>query len=72
MSANSYQDINDENTFCLLEMWRTQREMEEYLHSKLYAVLLGVETLLVESPEVKILVEDGSYNCDDRECVKVH
>ncbi|MBU0943669.1 MAG: antibiotic biosynthesis monooxygenase [Proteobacteria bacterium] len=72
MSAHSYQDINDENTFCLVEVWRTKQDMDEYLHSKLYAVLLGVKTILVEAPEVTILVKDSSYSCGDKETGQVH
>lgn len=72
LSAHSYQDLNDENSFCLIEVWETQLDMEEYLHSKLYAVLLGAKTILLEGPEVKILVEDCSYKCENEEIGQVH
>ena len=72
LSAHGYQDINDENTFCIVEVWRTQLDMEEYLRSRLHAVLLGVKTILVEAPEVQILVENCSCNCNDKETVQVH
>ena len=72
MSASSYQDINDENIFYLVEIWQTQEDMDDYLSSNLFAVLLGIKTILVETPEVKILVEDCTYNCDDKDEAKVH
>lgn len=72
LGANSYQDINDENIFYLTEMWQTQEDMDDYLSSKLFAVLLGIKTILVETPEIKILVEDCSYNCDGKDDVQVH
>ena len=72
LDAASYQDLNDENIFYLVEEWQTQQDMDEYLHSKLFAVLLGIKTILVETPEIKILSEDCSYYCDDKETVQVH
>ncbi len=31
LSATGYQDIDDENTFYLVEQWRTQNDMDDYL-----------------------------------------
>ncbi len=64
LEASSYQDVNDENIFYLVEEWRTQKDMDRYLHSNLFAVLLGIETILADKPEIKILVERSSYDHD--------
>lgn len=63
IGASSYQDINDENTFYLVEEWQTRQDMDEHLHSSLFAVLLGTRTILSALPEIKILSEDPSYSC---------
>ena len=72
LSVNCYQDVNEENTFYLVDMWKTKQDMDEYLISNLFAVLLGIKTILFDTPEVKILVEDCSYDCDGKEKVQVH
>jgi quinol monooxygenase YgiN len=62
LNVKSYQAIDDENVFCLVEEWKTKPDMDEYMNSQLYAALLGISTILAEKPEVKILVEEGSRN----------
>ncbi len=62
LDASNYQDVNDENIFYLVEEWRTKKDMDRYLHSNLFAVLLGIETILADKPEIKILVESSSYD----------
>ena len=61
LNAKSYQDIDDQDAFYLVEEWKTQQDMDEYMNSKLFAALLGIKTILVEKPEIKILVEDGFH-----------
>ena len=46
--------------------------MDEYMHSNLFSVLLGIKSILVETPDIKILVEDCSYDCDEKEKIQVH
>jgi len=72
LSVNGYQDINDENMFFLVGTWKTQQDLDEHLTSNLFAVLLGINAILTEAPEVKILVEDCSYNCDGKGSVRFH
>ena len=52
------QDINDENTFLLIEEWQKKRRFEDHMKSRLYAALLGINGLLVKPPEIKIMVEN--------------
>lgn len=72
LSADCYQDINNENIYCLVDVWQTQQDLDEYLGSRLFVVLLGIKTLLVEMPEIKLLVEDCIYNCDGKKGNQVH
>ena len=50
--CNACQDIEDENTFCIVEGWETQTELDNYLQSDLFEVLLGTKNFL--SPPCKI------------------
>lgn len=59
LNVKSYQDIDDKNVFFLVEEWKTQHDMDEYINSTLFSALLGIKTILVEKPEIKILVEGG-------------
>ncbi len=61
LNAKSYQDIDDEDAFYLVEEWKTQQDMDEYMNSKLFAALLGIKTILAKKPEIKILVEDDFH-----------
>ena len=59
LTSAGYQDIENKNIFFLVEEWRTRRDMNEYLNSKLFAALLGIKTILAERPKIKILIEEN-------------
>jgi len=65
LNAKNYQDIDDEDVFYLVEEWKSQQDMDEYMNSQLFAALLGIQTILVEKPEINILVEDDFHNNDE-------
>lgn len=71
IEAATYQDVNNKNVFYLVEEWESRHDMDEYLHSNLFAVLLGAKTILSEMPEIKILHEDGSCRCDSEEDTRI-
>jgi quinol monooxygenase YgiN len=58
--VNSYQDINDQDVFYHVEKWQTQKDLDEYLSSKLFAALLGIRTILVEKPTVEFMKTENS------------
>lgn len=71
--VDCYHDINNKHIYYLVKAWRTHQDLDLYLGSRLFAVLLGIKSLLVEKPEIKILVEDCSYSTGaGRENVQVH
>jgi len=41
-------DVEDENTFCMIQGWETQKELDHYLQSDLFEVLLGTKNFLSE------------------------
>jgi quinol monooxygenase YgiN len=53
LKADLYIDIEDKDTFYFMEEWSTQDDLEKYKNSRSLSVLLGLETLLVESLEIK-------------------
>ncbi len=55
--VNIYQDIDDQNTFFFVENWLTEHDLDNYLSSRLFKVLLGLTPILKESPEIKLLTE---------------
>ncbi len=46
-------DIKDENTFYMIQGWETQKELDSYLQSDLFEVLLGTKKFLSEPCEIK-------------------
>lgn len=49
ISHHSYQDLDSENTFSLMQTWNTQEDLEAFLNSPLFQVLKGATELLSES-----------------------
>jgi quinol monooxygenase YgiN len=49
-----YQDIEDENTFTLMEEWETNPDFNSHIHRDSYKKLLALMELLSEPPEIKI------------------
>jgi quinol monooxygenase YgiN len=44
-----YQDLEREDTLCLVQEWESQRDFDAYLASDLFSVLHGATTLLSHS-----------------------
>jgi quinol monooxygenase YgiN len=44
-----YQDLESEDTLCLVQEWESQRDFDAYLESDLFHVLCGATTLLSQS-----------------------
>jgi len=53
IKCSACQDIEDENTFCMIEGWETQKELDNYLQSDLFEVQLGTKNFLSEPCEIK-------------------
>lgn len=70
-SALCYQDLQNDNIFCLINEWETQKGLDEYLQSKLFFALLGIKTILIETPEIRIMTEEFTYKCKETEGVQV-
>lgn len=55
VGAYCYQDLSDQNAFYYIQEWQSRQEMEDHLNSKLFSALLGLKTILAESPQVEVL-----------------
>lgn len=47
-------NIQDPNSFCLHQKWKTREELDQHIRSNRFGVLLGTRTLLSKPPNVKI------------------
>jgi len=54
LSYAAFCDIEDANSFCLIQEWETRDDLNLHLRSPRFGVLLGVKTLLGETPQIQI------------------
>lgn len=57
LRAEIYQDIENDDILYLMEEWESSQDLDKYRKSKSLAVLLGLESLLVETPEINHAVK---------------
>lgn len=53
--ASCYQDINDQDTFYHVQEWMSQQDLDDHLNSKLFSALLGIQSILQETPQVEFM-----------------
>jgi quinol monooxygenase YgiN len=51
ISYRLYEDVEDKNTFTLVEEWKTQKDLESHIHTDNQRRLLALMDLLSEQPE---------------------
>ena len=54
LSYAAYCDIEDKNCFSLVQEWKTHEELNHYLTSNRFGVLLGTKALLCEPIKIQI------------------
>lgn len=47
-------DIEDKNSFVLLQEWKTRQDLDRHIRSHRFGVLLGTKTLLGKPPKIQI------------------
>jgi quinol monooxygenase YgiN len=57
ITCSACQDIEDENTFRLIEGWQTQQDLDRHLRSDQFTVLLGTKNFLSKAWETKFNVD---------------
>ena len=54
LSHQVLRDIEDENVFSLLDEWETREDLDQYIRSAKFGVMLGTKSLLCEPPNIQI------------------
>jgi len=54
LSHHVLRNIEDENVFSLIDEWETREDLDQYLRSAKFGVLLGTKSLLCEPPNIRI------------------
>ena len=54
LSCHVFLDIEDKNVFSLIEEWEAREDLDRYIKSDRFSVLLGTKSLLSEPPQIKI------------------
>jgi len=52
LSHDIFQNIENENSFSLIQMWQTRVDLDDYLRSDLFTVLIGTRYLLSRPSEI--------------------
>ena len=53
IGVDCYQDIVDRNIFYYVQEFRTKKDADDHLNSKLFAALLGIKSILAEPPQIE-------------------
>jgi quinol monooxygenase YgiN len=51
---HAFRDIEDKNGFDLIAKWETREDLDRYIRSDRFSVLLGTKSLLCEAPQIEI------------------
>ena len=54
LSFHAFRDIADKNGFDLIAQWQTREDLDHYIRSGRFSVLLGIKSLLCEPPQIQI------------------
>jgi len=54
LRCDVFEDIENENSFCLVEYWESRKDLDDHKLSHRFAVLMGTRSLLSREPEIMI------------------
>jgi quinol monooxygenase YgiN len=64
VSCSACHDIENKNTFCLIEEWETQPDLDNYFRSDLFSVLLGTKNLMSKPLKIKFNTVSSTANME--------
>ncbi len=64
ISYSIFADIEDKNRFCLLEEWKTRKDLDHHIASHRFGILLGTKALLRAPLEIQIHTVSHSEGMD--------
>ena len=47
-----FEDIENRNSFCLVERWASRKDLDNHQRTERFAVLMGTRSLLEREPEI--------------------
>jgi quinol monooxygenase YgiN len=54
LKCHAFRDIEDKNGFDLIAEWKTREDLDHYIRSDRFSVLLGTKSLLCEPLQIQI------------------
>jgi quinol monooxygenase YgiN len=57
LGFHAFRDIEDKNGFDLIAEWETREDLDHYIRSDRFSVLLGTKSLLCEAPVNNVLTQ---------------
>ena len=54
LSFQAFRDIEDKNGFDLITEWETREDLDNFIRSDRFSVLIGTKSLLCEAPQIQI------------------
>ena len=70
LRCNAFQDLENENSFRLIDTWETRNDLDQHIRSDRFAVLLGTKTLLSRPLEIAIHVVSATTGMEAVEAVR--
>ncbi len=70
LSHDIFQNIENENSFSLIQMWQTRDDWDNYLRSDLFTVLIGTRYLLSRPSELSVNDVTHASEWEDTEAVR--
>ena len=64
LSYGIFCDIEDKNIFNLVSEWETRQDLDHYISSNIFTVLLGTKSLLSEPWDIQILTVSHTEGMD--------
>jgi quinol monooxygenase YgiN len=54
LRCHIFRDIENKNGFCLIVEWEARKDLDDYIRSARFSVLLGTKSLLCEPAQIEI------------------
>ena len=70
LGHNIFQDIENDNGFSLIQMWQSRDDLDDYLRSDLFTVLIGTRYLLNRPAEISVNEVTHASGWKDAEAVR--
>jgi quinol monooxygenase YgiN len=70
LGHNIFQDIENDNGFSLIQMWQTRDDLDDYVRSDLFTVLIGTRYLLSRPAKISANEVTHASEWEDAEAVR--